>query len=86
MANTKDEPKAPESTLPQVEAKSLPVVPGSALPDGAYSGVYINNQDGEPYALAVVRDDPEGKTHKAKNNVHFWEGTAQEFKDRFDKK
>lgn len=50
-----------------------------------YDGEYIRKSDGETYALAVVEDDPSGKTHNAINTLHFWEGTEEQFKVEFAK-
>ncbi len=46
---------------------------------------YENLRDGELYALEIVEGDPHGKTHKARNEAHFWEGTMAEFKASFDR-
>lgn len=51
-----------------------------------YKGSYVKNDDGEEYALAIVESDPLGKTHKLRNEAHFWEGTKDEFKAQFEKK
>ena len=79
-------PEAPKETgVPVVEPKETGVPTVGSAPT-EYSGVYINNADGEPYGLAVVEDEPHGKTHFAKNSLHFWNGTKQEFKEQFEKK
>jgi hypothetical protein len=46
---------------------------------------YENLLDGELYALEIVENDPYGKTHKARNETHFWEGAQAEFKASFDR-
>lgn len=51
-----------------------------------YKGSYVKTDDGEEYGLAVVESDPLGKTHKLRNEEHFWEGTKDEFKAQFEKK
>lgn len=74
---TKDKPRFPDN---------IPVVPppkGARPAYDAYEGKYTRKSDGEPYALAIVEDDPLGRTHKAINNVHSWEGTEAEFKAAF---
>jgi hypothetical protein len=74
--------------IPRVDESTdnLPKVPGDQPPNTAYSGSYTKQSDGEEYALAVVEDDPNGRTHKAKNSLHFWEGTKAEFRAQFDVK
>jgi len=71
--------------IPQVEAKEPSVPVGESTADLKYSGVWTNNEDGEPYGLCVVQDAPDGRTHFAKNSVHFWNGSATDFKLKFDK-
>lgn len=51
-----------------------------------YKGEYVKNDDGETYGLAIIENDPLGRTHKLQNDVHFWEGTKDEFKQQFEKK
>ncbi len=82
-----------ESAKKASESEGVPVVPEKELPQASkeitdglkYSGVYIKSDDGEPYALAVVKDAPGGRTHFAKNNIHFWNGTETDFRLLFDK-
>lgn len=87
-----DETKDNENTslkasgIPIVESKDTGVPEVGTTTPTNYSGVYINAADGEPYGLAVVEDEPSGRTHFAKNSVHFWNGTKEEFKAQFDKK
>jgi len=74
----KPEPRFPDN-IPVVEPK-----PGTVHPDlEDYKGKYTRKSDGEVYALAVVEDDPNGRTHKAINNVHYWEGTEHQFAMEF---
>lgn len=76
---------AVESSLPSGSRTNVPNVPLSAsMPaDGEFKGRYKNKKDGEEYALVVVEDDPDGKTHKLKNTAHFWEGSEEEFSATF---
>lgn len=71
--------------LPEVESLPAPVQPGEVMPE-KYSGIYINKNDGEPYGKAVIADEPNGRTHFAKNTVHFWNGTEEEFNQTFSEK
>lgn len=50
-----------------------------------YKGKFLKESDGEVYGLCVVENDPLGRTHKARNDEHFWEGTKAEFKEQFEK-
>lgn len=74
------------SNIPTVESDdaNIPQVNGPTQPDySKFSGSYKKDDDGLVYALAVVNDDPLGRTHKALNSLRFWEGTAREFRDQF---
>lgn len=53
----------------------------------SYKGSFVNRMDGEKYALATLpeKEVENKKTHFAKNNVHFWNGTEAEFRELFDK-
>lgn len=60
------------------------VRPGASRPNySEFSGEYTRASDGEVYALAVVENDPLGRTHKAINSLHYWEGTEDQFKKEF---
>ncbi len=50
-----------------------------------YEGEYKMLSNGETFALKVVDDDPQGRTHHLKNVEHFWAGTAEEFRQAFEK-
>jgi hypothetical protein len=50
-----------------------------------YKGKFVQNDSGEEFALAVVESDPIGRTHKLRNDEHFWEGTKDEFRAQFEK-
>lgn len=71
--------------IPEVEALPAPAQAGEKIPE-KYSGTYINSVDGEPYGMAVIDDEPHGRTHFAKNTVHFWQGTKEEFNQIFTEK
>lgn len=68
-----------------VEARRL----NPDLPDdlGQYSGKYKYLPTGEIFALKVLPDNEvrAHKTHTAKNQTKFWDGTAEEFRRLFDK-
>jgi len=73
--------------------RSLPLTPSTknepalVMPKPEdYKGSYTQNGTGEEFGLAVVESDPLGKTHKLRNDEHFWEGTKDEFKAQFEKK
>ena len=48
-----------------------------------FEGKYRRKSDGELYALAIVPDDRIGRTHKATNTAHYWEGTEAQFREQF---
>jgi hypothetical protein len=73
-----DEPRFP-SNIPVVQPPGATTRP--KLED--YEGKYTRISDGEVYALAVVEADPLGRTHKAINTLHFWEGTKSQFEKAF---
>jgi hypothetical protein len=52
---------------------------------GDYEGEYKMLSNGETFGLKVVEDDPQGRTHHLKNVEHFWAGTAEEFRQVFEK-
>ena len=51
------------------------------------SGQYRNLRDGNLYSLTIL-DKSEvqfGRTHQAKSETGFWDGTPEEFRAQFDK-
>jgi hypothetical protein len=78
-----------KSNIPEIKsdisASNIPQV-GNRPDVSKFSGSYTKASDGEEYALAVVDDDPLGRTHKALNSMHYWEGTKAEFREQFDVK
>lgn len=54
---------------------------------GDYSGEYTYLPTGEKFALKILPDSEvrAHKTHTAKNALKFWDGTAAEFRELFDK-
>lgn len=78
-------PPAPEplpKNIPVVEKKDGPG--GGVIPKHEdFKGKYVRSSDGETYALAVVPGDINGRTHKAMNSEHYWEGTYEQFKKEF---
>lgn len=76
-----------ENNLPEGVKNDLPDGPSDSMPSNSeFSGRYTMKGSDEEFALAVVENDPRGRTHKLKNKVHFWEGSEQEFRLNFDKK
>lgn len=72
---------APDN-IPQVEEQVGQS--GSHAPDlEDFGGLYIRKSDGEKYALAINETDWMGRTHKATNTVHYWEGTQAQFLANF---
>lgn len=76
-----------ENNLPEGVKNDLPDGPSDSMPSNSeFSGRYTMKGSDEEFALAVMENDPRGRTHKLKNKVHFWEGSEQEFRLNFDKK
>jgi hypothetical protein len=50
-----------------------------------YEGEYKQLSTGEVFGLKKVENDPHGRTHHLKNVDHFWAGTADEFRQAFEK-
>ena len=52
-----------------------------------FSGEYVYRPTGEAFALKVVPDSEvrAHRTHHAKNALKFWDGTATQFRELFDK-
>lgn len=52
-----------------------------------YKGSYIHTAypKDEEFGLKVIENDPHGRTHHLKSEEHYWEGTADEFKNQFEK-
>jgi hypothetical protein len=50
-----------------------------------YEGEYKQLSNGEIFGLKEVPDDDHGRTHHLKNKNHFWAGTADEFRNQFEK-
>ncbi len=91
----------PPEPLPPLIPSPLPIIKkeedapsarqlGDAPREEEYSGLFVHIHDdpmkGEEFALAVVSDDPRGRTHFARNSIHMWNGTEEEFKLQFEKK
>lgn len=78
-----DDMKAQVAAGEPVAAKreNNPVAPGA----NEYKDSYLSNVDGEIYGLCVVPEDHLGRTHKLRNDAHFWEGSIREFKATFEK-
>ena len=75
-----------KSKLPVVEVNDdKNEIPFVQVDDAQYSGKYRKLSDGHLYALAIQPNCPYEKTHKAKNNRFFWEGTEAQFNDQFRK-
>lgn len=52
---------------------------------GDYEGEYKQLSNNETFALKVIENDPQGRTHHLKNVDHYWAGTAEEFRQAFEK-
>ena len=50
-----------------------------------YEGEYTQLSNGESFGLKIVENDPQGRTHHLKNVEHYWAGTAEEFRQAFEK-
>lgn len=50
-----------------------------------YEGEYTQLSNGETFGLKMVDNDPQGRTHHLKNVEHYWAGTAEEFRQAFEK-
>jgi hypothetical protein len=85
-----DDPIDPvPSFLPQVEEKPLPQPLAIEAPgdNEFHRGLYVMREGhhaGEQFALAIHEPDLYGKTHSLKNSIHFWQGTAEDFRNAFD--
>lgn len=84
------------ATLEKTAPKNIPRAPQSQSLGGAEptppmdkftEGTFVRKSDGEEYALAVVPANPlNGRTHRAMNTAHYWEGTEEQFVKAFTKK
>lgn len=86
-------PELKASPIPQVEAvpEVSNVSNGGAPADEDYTdGVFVMNAKAtwpnEEFALCIHEPDTYGKTHSAKNSLHFWQGNEAEFDSMFKKK
>ena len=50
-----------------------------------FEGEYKNADDGEIYGLKMMVGDPHGRPYHLKNEEHYWSGTPEEFKAKFEK-
>lgn len=85
-------PSPEKSNIPNVSAKNVPEVPiedgGSFKDEDFTDGNYVMRKGdhvGEPFALCKHNPDVYGKTHTLKNNVHFWQGSEEQFRLAFEK-
>lgn len=86
-------PEKPKShpNLPIVEEKKVIKSKESHNPptdDDFAGGIFKKIEgdfSGESFALAIHEQDCYGRTHSLKNTLHFWQGSALEFKTQFDK-
>lgn len=85
---TKPLPPPAESPLPVAEslarvADSDPAQPfDHEFTDGRF--LKRTGTPGEEYALCVHPPNAYGLTHSAKNTLHFWQGTEDQFRLEFD--
>ncbi len=92
-----NEPEQPPAPLPKLKASPIPQVEKTiaaetghdscALPkdEDFTEGVFVNQKDGNPYALCIHEADGYGRTHSLKNSTHTWQGTEVEFNASFKK-
>jgi hypothetical protein len=56
------------------------------VPESAYTGgLWRNLKDGMVYALALHAEDNYFRTHSLKNSHFSWQGSAEEFKQQFER-
>lgn len=74
--------------IPVIEKKDGPSGSVRLNPEDFDDGVYVSKSmyAGEEFALGIAPDDRLGRTHKAMNNTHYWEGTESEFRNSFTEK
>jgi len=77
--------KRPEK-VPRLDSRGYPVGEFDTTPTDLheYEGKYRLKGHTEPFGLKVV-DDPHGHTHRAKNKEFSWSGSAEQFKQEFEK-
>ena len=79
------EEKSEDQIRAEVEARRA----NPPKPDdlGEYSGKYKYLPTGEEFALKILPDSAvrAHKTHHAKNETKFWDGTPEQFRELFDK-
>jgi len=82
-------PVAPAPTPPPPNIPKAPPEghenPDAVPPLDEFEGKFVRDSDGEQYALAIRENHILGRTHVAKNTVHTWEGTEEEFNKVFKK-
>ena len=44
---------------------------------------YIHKETRLTYEVTVVQDDPHERTHKARNEFSYWEGSEEQFNEQF---
>jgi len=73
--------------IPKVEAPAPPLAAEeNYLTDDKFTdGLYKLRKTGEPFALCKHAPNSYERTHSAKNSVHFWQGTEDEFNLAFEK-
>jgi len=84
------------ATLDKTAPKNIPRAPQAQSTGGAEptppmekftEGPFKRKSDGEEYALAIVQMNPlNGRTHRAMNTAHYWEGTLEQFLAAFTNK
>jgi len=75
-----------QAELAKAKAAPLLIAQPSASDLDEYKDGTFKNSAGEEFKLKIVEDAEDGRTHKLKNNEHFWEGTKEQFKAEFEKK
>lgn len=89
-------PSGPGKPFAETAPGNIPRVQGSTSLGGAEptpaaedftKGTFKRKSDGEEYALTVVKMNPlNGRTHRAMNTLHYWEGTEEQFTKAFTEK
>jgi hypothetical protein len=84
MASHKEKKSEDEAREEQERRRVNPPVPDDLQ---EYKGRYKYLQTGEEFGLKIVPDSEvrAHKTHHAKSARSFWDGTAEQFRELFDK-
>ncbi len=65
---------------------AAPALPPRFADKDAYNdGEFKHRETGEKFSLKIVKDDPQGRTHKLKNDEHFHECSEADLRKDYDK-